>query len=71
MMDQLEKGGVRRLHADKPDSYFASMQVLEDAARAVRQRPERLRRLPEVGVGLDGDHRLMHRDPPTRSTTDE
>jgi putative spermidine/putrescine transport system substrate-binding protein len=26
IMDQLEKGGCARLHADKPDSYFASLQ---------------------------------------------
>ena len=25
-MDQLEKGGCARLHADKPDSYFESLQ---------------------------------------------
>ena len=24
-MDQLEKGGCARLHADKPDSYFESL----------------------------------------------
>ena len=26
IMNQLEKGGCARLHADKPDSYFASLQ---------------------------------------------
>ena len=25
VMDQLEKGGCARLHADKPDSYFESL----------------------------------------------
>ena len=58
VMDQLEKGGCARLHADKPDSYFESDQVLEDTARAVRQRQDRLRAVPEVGQRLDGDHRL-------------
>ena len=56
---KLLKGGCAAEHADQPDAYFNIDQVLEDAARAVRQRQERLRAVPAVGQRLDRDHRLI------------
>ena len=58
VMDQLAEGRLRVAARRQARLLLQQHQVLEDAARAVRQRPERLRAVPEVGQRLDADHRL-------------
>ena len=58
IMDQLAEGRLRRPARRQARLVLREPQVLEDAARAVRQRQERLRAVPEVGHRLDPDHRL-------------
>ena len=49
-MDKLQAGSCAQYHANAPQSYFDTISAVEDAARDVRQRPERLRALRPVGV---------------------
>ena len=52
------EGLVRRLSRQRTRVLLQHDQVLEDAARHVRQRQERLRSIPGLGDGLDTDNRI-------------
>ncbi len=58
LMDKISKGSCESLHANEPDDVLQDHQVLEDPARAVRQRQVRLCPVPAMGHSLDPDHRV-------------
>ena len=53
IMDKLQAGSCAVYHADAPASYIAQARPVEDAAGDLRQRPEQLRAIRQLGHSLE------------------